>query len=1289
MAAFIPLVAALLINTLSYSSAENMYCVTPTASSCSSCPHNSTHCATLTEYAQEAELYFTYNTTMVFLPGDHVLDTNITVANISRLTMHGHSSVANTATVVRNGSVGFSFTNMMELNISSLAFTSYNKSLSYDSHHASNSALLLQSTEHARLVNCCFHNNLGTTLAVYDTNITLAESNKFTHNQCACQSSNEMHGLGCGIIAFNSNLTFIGNSFFYQNAQASNCTGAIWASASLLHFNGTNTFIGNSANSLAGIGGAIHAENNTSLSFSGVSEFSHNSAGYGGAIHAVHNVVLSFIGTNNFVNNSAIYNRGGAVYAAYNVELSFNDTNNFVNNSAIHDRGGAMYISHHVVLTFSGTSSFINNSATCSRGGAIYTSQYASLTFNGANNFIGNSVLDHGGAIYALGNVTLVFTGTSNFISNSANKISGGAIYAVTNTSMNFTGTSNVSCNSAGREGGAVFTASYVILFFSGTMNFFNNSANSSGGAIFAIGNTSLDITGTSSFISNSAVQGGAISANVNSTLTFDGSITFTNNGHNSGDSRGGALDLAISSTFSIFPHTTVCWQNNHAHLGGAIYVFNANPFIHCTMNRFSNFLPRETCFFQLLGQNANDSFVFENNSAEAAGSVLYGGTVDNCQLHGLDSNSSGEAFNMLAQYEDDNKTSTISSDPFHICLCKNNHPNCSRSDKTISVYPGETFQVSVVAVGQRDGIVPAAIATRVDRGRLLHSQYIQQTAKMCTTLNYTVFSQQDVTLDLYPEGLCSSISDTLLLHLSISQSCPPGFSLDNSSVSCVCDQTLQKYTNHCNITNGLGQITRESGDTFWVGYDESRRLVIVHPDCPFDYCVSSTVTLSLNSTLSDKQCAYNRSGLLCGACKEGYSLVLGASHCRNCTNSHLALLIPFAVMGVALVFLLFVCNLTVANGTLSGLVFYANIVGVNRTIFLPEESTDALSVFIAWLNLDLGIETCFYNGLDTYSKTWLQFVFPVYILVLVGFMIFISHYSRRFTNMLGNNPISVLATLILLSYTKVLRTLITALSFTNLQYEDYYQRVWLYDANIKYLSDKHIPLFLVAVLVFFLFLPYTLLLLFGQWLQAISHLRLFSWINRLKPFIDSYHAAHKAKHRYWPGLLLVIRFVLLLVFAFNSQKNPSINLLAILVGAGMLQLWAWVSGGVYKTWCLDALEGSFAVNLIVLAAASMYVNITHGNNLAVGYTSVAIALVTFIGILAYHMFQQLMHTKLWKKISELNLKFRKQNKELNKHQASRRESSTANDATKSGEFSQLRELLLDDDVPEPTHSIV
>ena len=143
---FTVLVAALLINTLSYCSTENVYCVTPTATSCSSCP-KITHCATLSKYAQEAKLYFTSNTTMVFLPGNHVLDRNISVDNVTRLTMHGESSSDNMATIVHNGYVGFSFTNMEDFKICSLAFTSYNKSWSYSSHPASNSALLLRSTK--------------------------------------------------------------------------------------------------------------------------------------------------------------------------------------------------------------------------------------------------------------------------------------------------------------------------------------------------------------------------------------------------------------------------------------------------------------------------------------------------------------------------------------------------------------------------------------------------------------------------------------------------------------------------------------------------------------------------------------------------------------------------------------------------------------------------------------------------------------------------------------------------------------------------------------------------------------------------------------------------------------------------------------------------------------------------------------------------------------------------------------------------------------------------------------
>ena len=1320
---FIVTVAALLI---SLCSAENVYCVTPTATSCSSCPHNSTNCTTLSEYAQEAELYFTSNATMVFLPGDHVLDRNITVANVARLTMRGESSSDNVATVVRNGSIGFSFTNMLDFNIYSLAFTSYNKSWSYGSHPASNSALFLRSTQNAELVNCFFHDNLGTALTLHNTSVTLEGINKFIHNQCACQSFSDSEGHACGIAALNSNLTFIGNTSFHENTQtnsfSSYCGGAIWTSGSSLQFSGTNSFINNSVSGGGvGGGGAIYAKNNSSLSFSGTSNFTHNSAEFGGAITTIDNVMVTFNGTSKFVSNTA-NNAGGAIVAYLCGMLTFHGTNNFVNNSANY-KGGAIYTKRNIVLTFKGTNNFNSNSA--SFGGAIHTESNSSLSFIGSNGFILNSADVNGGSIYTDTNSSLSFIGTNDFILNSAgfdggainsetnsslsfsgtthfshnsawfggaintetntslsfsgnshfshnSALFGGVINAETNTYLSFSGTTDFSHNSASDGGGAIY-ADNVTLKFTETTNFFNNTASSYyGGAIYVADNTRLSLNGTSSLTSNFAVQGGAIFA-YESTLTLSGNISFVSNGHDTEDSRGGALYMYISSTFSILPNTTVRWENNHANLGGAIYVYDANPYIYCTA------VPKQKCFFQLPGQNLHRGLdvqiVFKNNSADTAGSVLYGGAIDNCTLNGLESNSSGEVFDKLFQYERDNTTSSISSDPFRICPCENNSPNCSQSSKTLTVYPGNSYQVSVVVVGQKEGIVPANV-TIVDECKLLCSQTVQSTSKTCTTLNYTVDPQQKATLNLYADGHCSTDGGKLVLELNGTQRCP--VSQENSS-KCICDQALKYGIEDCSITTeSAAQITRHSNETFWVSYNSS---FIFHPHCPFEYCVNDEVVFSPDNP--DMQCARNRTGTMCGQCKDNYSLALGTFKCMECTNdNYLALIVVFAVMGIALVIMLLVCKLTVATGTLSGLVFYANIVGANRTIF------DPLPVFIAWLNLDFGIETCFYDGMDAYIKTWLQFVFPVYLWLLVGLMILISHYSKKFAHLLGNNPVSVLATLILLSYAKILRTLIAAVYIIHLEYPKDEKVVWFYDAT-DYLSIEHIILLLVAMFIFiFLFLPYTLLLLFGQWLQTISHLRFFSWVNRLKPFMDSYHAPYKAKHRYWPGLLLVLRFVLLLVFALNPQQDPSINLLAILLGAAILHMWAWFSGGVYKKWCLDVLEGSFVLNLIILVGATYHVKLTGGNQLVVGYTSVSIALATFIAILTYHIFQQVRHTKLWKRVPKLNLVFKKLNKKPNTNQAEDGLRNFAEDTSESGNFDQLREPLLDDP-PKPTHSVV
>ena len=73
-----------------------------------------------------------------------------------------------------------------------------------------------------------------------------------------------------------------------------------------------------------------------------------------------------------------------------------------------------------------------------------------------------------------------------------------------------------------------------------------------------------------------------------------------------------------------------------------------------------------------------------------------------------------------------------------------------------------------------------------------------------------------------------------------------------------------------------------------------------------------------------------------------------------------------------------------------------------------------------------------------------------------------------------------------------------------------------------------------------------------------------------------------------------------------------------------------------------------------MLVGATYHVKLSGENQLAVEYTSVSMALVTFIVILAYHIFQQLRHTKLWKKVPKLNMK-------LTEHQASSEQSENSN----------------------------
>ena len=661
-------------------------------------------------------------------------------------------------------------------------------------------------------------------------------------------------------------------------------------------------------------------------------------------------------------------------------------------------------------------------------------------------------------------------------------------------------------------------------------------------------------------------------------------------------------------------------------------------------------------CFIQYivthdsLINNINIRLNFNNNNAEIAGRILYGGGLGTCVLpviqDGTIRDNVFEALKFIksnANINDSNnyKTSIVSSDPLQVCICERDLLICDRTDKV--TVRGKELTLQAVIVGQGLGAIPSNVRISLDGAARLGfpSQRIQPTGKTCTNITYTLFSEESTTLGtLFPDDdPCRNfgIGPTLINVTFLP--CPNGFNLTGSE--CVCEERLHRFNASCNVNTNSIQWTSTS-NRFWLGAvyendsnESTYQGLILHTGCPFDYCVDHPVPITLDNL--DIQCDHNHSGTLCGSCKEGYSIALGNLHCLPCSNDYLALILPFALAGIALVALLLLLRLTVSAGTISGIIFYANIIQANCSIFFPVGTTNILTIFIAWLNLDFGIEACFYDGMTTYAYTWLQFVFPFYIWFLIGLIIVASHYSSKLTEIFGKNPVATLATLFLLSYSKILGTIVAAVASTELEYPYNDSRiVWLFDGNVAYTQTQHLVLVIFAILVLvFLFIPYTLLLFFAHWLQALSHWRIFSWLNKIKPFIDTYHAPYKKQTRYWTGLLLFMRIFL---FAFDATNNNR-KLITIVITSVtvILACFAWMHKGIYEKIFVNILEAFFITNLCMFAAATYYIQTNDLSQAVTANIFVGLAFAVFVYILLFHVYLVLRETAVWKKMLKPN----------------------------------------------------
>ena len=553
------------------------------------------------------------------------------------------------------------------------------------------------------------------------------------------------------------------------------------------------------------------------------------------------------------------------------------------------------------------------------------------------------------------------------------------------------------------------------------------------------------------------------------------------------------------------------------------------------------------------------------------------------------------------------------------ICYCSENIINCT-INMLGPVYPGQTLQanlcnmcdngVSSVLYAEVHNINLPSSACKISH----QSQLINVIGNHSNTVNYTIVSSiprnNRCELFLTTTPFLNQIYTAFYVQLL---PCPIGFTLQDGM--CDCDPILPAKFHNCYIDHSTIKRPASTWITAHAHMNSTKYLI---SDCPMDYCLPYQSHVSLHHP--DLQCQFNRTGFLCSQCQHPLSMVFGSSRCIECTNVHILITIIVIVSGIVLVVSLYILNLTITKGTINGLIFYANIVSINDSVFLVNDNVfKPLSIFISFVNLDLGFETCFYNGMDSYFKMWLQLFFPAYLVIIAASIIIASRYSSKILRLTFTRSLPVLATLFLLSYTGVLRTVLTVLfSYSTITHlpSGHHQIVWSIDASVPLFGFKFTILFITCLVLFLLLIFINIIVLFTR-----SRLD-FRMINRFKPILDAVQGSYKDRYYYWVAVHITMRSLFFAMYAFQRR-------LKLVLSTILLIIFSIYSGRIYphKSKLVNLQELLLLINLTIMYAVSYQANQIIFS--IVTNFMISLAFIQFVTILLYHILTYTCHCNI------------------------------------------------------------
>ena len=803
------------------------------------------------------------------------------------------------------------------------------------------------------------------------------------------------------------------------------------------------------------------------------------------------------------------------------------------------------------------------------------------------------------------------------------------------------------------------------------------STSTSKAGMFTMINVKTLYINGTNSHYYDNS---GSVFELIDTNIILDGNISFKGNR----GERGAVFKLYGSSTFHLNNGLRAKFINNIAHTkGGAIY---AHDDIYKTIKQCT--FQMSSSFQNMTGLNISMIFI-NNTAGLSGSSIystnLYNCYINRTYI--IRSHNANYYYDSIF-YMDSSEHSPLNLSTLSKsrCICSKNKCIHYLSDTevvlpniSISAYPGQTLHVPMAAIDEIGNFVYAIVSLDLAKskhhsGNLplipLSSWYTSShdenqallESHQCTLVNFTLYKRNSNSKRINDAVLViSSPDDSSLLKIKLNLlDCPLGFQLNTDTSTCQCSPVINKlgmvgdYLPTCLVVSNysysqypLATITRPVS-TAWAGLmnitNGTNKTTVFgvaltcHESCNLnqDYTMflingSDVLIADPNSYLVNHipLCPPTKTGPLCSTCTivNGikYSVVFGSSECKQCSNWWLLTLILYAVAGPLLIYLLFALKLTLTNGTLNGIIFYAQAIGILNINMLSSHqviSSIYLSahVFLSILNLNLGFPLCFYNGMTELWKAGLSLLFPLYLLTIVVVLIIFSRYSLWLSNRIAHSSVQVLVTVVHLSFISMFTAISNIVTPINIYTNDTSNpilKVWYKDGTVEYGKGGHLILMiLIIVVVGPVLLSYFTIIAGGRPLMRVCKLREY-----IRPVYEAIHGPYKHNKEFFFTtrlLLLVLVYTLYILFRTGDTYK------AFVIGIPTFAIYMTVEAycrPFRKMW-VNLLDLFIMWNYIIIVGTSWYffkINNTSQVFIILS-TTTTIVFLTLVTVIIFHI---------------------------------------------------------------------